>query len=376
MVMGKDVDDIYVSTLKMLLAPIWEFLEDDSISEVMINGPDEVYIERAGRLEKTDKSFGDERALSAAVRNIGQFVGRKVDFETPRMDARLPDGSRVHVIIPPCARKGTYIAIRKFFKEALTVDRLIEFGSITQEAVDFLRVCVMLKKNIIVSGGTGSGKTSLLNVVSSLIPVDERICVIEDSSELQLQQDHVINLETKAPDKKGRGMVTIRELLLSAMRLRPDRIVIGEVRGGEAIDLLQAMTSGHAGSMSTTHANNPLDTLRRLETLALMSGLEIPLYALRSQVASALDLVVQTSRFNDGSRKITHVTEVGDLDEATGNYTTTDIFIFKSEGKDPATGMIKGRLVPTGVKPSFMEEIAIKGLEISEEIFEPSAAHT
>lgn len=371
--MGQEVEDIYISTLKMLLAPIWDFLEDESISEVMINGPNEIYIERSGQLTKTDKSFGDERTLSSAVRNIGQYVGRKVDDETPRMDARLPDGSRVHVIIPPCARKGTYIAIRKFFKEALTVQRLIGFGSITQGAVDFLQICVQLKKNIIVSGGTGSGKTSLLNVISSLIPAEERICVIEDSSELQLQQDHLITLETKAADKKGRGLVTIRELLLSAMRLRPDRIVIGEVRGGEAIDLLQAMTSGHAGSMSTTHANNPRDTLRRLETLALMSGLEIPLYALRSQVASALDLVVQTSRFNDGSRKVTHVTEVGEMGDD-NQYKTIDIFVFKSEGKDPTTGKIKGSLVPTGTRPSFMDEIKLKGLEISEEIFEPSTA--
>ncbi len=367
--MGREIENIYVSTLKSLLAPIWDFLQDDSISEIMINGPNEIYIERSGQLIKTDKKFNDERVLDSAVRNIGQYVGRKADDETPRMDARLPDGSRVHVVIPPCARKGTYIAIRKFFKEALTVQRLIEFGSITKEAVDFLQVCVLLKKNIIVSGGTGSGKTSLLNVISTLIPEDERILVIEDSSELQLQQEHVINLETKAPDKRGRGMVVIRDLLLSAMRLRPDRIVIGEVRGPEAIDLLQAMTSGHAGSMSTTHANNPKDTLRRLETLALMSGLEIPLYALRSQVASALDLIVQTSRFNDGSRKITHISEVGDLDDA-NNYTTVDLFVFKGEGKDPATGKILGNVVPTGVKPSFMDEIKIKGLSISEEIFE------
>jgi len=371
--MGNDVESIYTGTLKSLLSPIWDFLEDESISEIMINGPNEIYIERGGQLIKTDRKFHDERILDSAVRNIGQYVGRKADQESPRMDARLPDGSRVHILIPPCARKGVYVAIRKFFKEALTMDKLIGFGSISREAVDFLEICVLLKKNIIISGGTGSGKTSLLNVVSGLIPQEERILVIEDSTELQLQQEHVITMETKAADKKGRGQVTIRDLLLSAMRLRPDRIIIGEIRGAEALDLLQAMTSGHAGSMSTTHANNPQDTLRRLETLALYSGLDIPLYALRTQVSSALDLVVQTSRFNDGSRKITHITEVNDLIDET-KYSTTDIFVFKGTGKDPATGKVMGEVVPTGTKPSFMEEIFLKGLEISEEIFTPPAA--
>jgi pilus assembly protein CpaF len=358
----------FSETVRSFLAPIIHHLDDPEVSEIMVNSPDEIWVERKGKVEITDCKFESADALMSAVNNISQFVKRSINEETPTMDARLPDGSRIHAILPPCARKGICLDIRKFSKDALTVEKLIEFGSLNQKALEFLKACTFTKKNIIVSGGTGSGKTSLLNATSSLIPNNERIIVIEDSAELQLQQDHVLPLESKAADKKGKGEVSIRDLLRSTLRLRPDRIVIGEIRGGEALDFLQALNTGHGGSMGTIHANSPVDALSRLETLTLFAGVELPLKAIRSQVTSAIDIVVQTSRYHDGSRKISHISEVLPLGDD-GNYSVEHIFKFNQTGIEP-DGRILGSLKPAGVKPSFYKEIEMSGYELPENIFD------
>jgi pilus assembly protein CpaF len=364
---SSDQESFYLQSLKSFLLPIWNYVTDESVSEIMINGPTEIYTESKGRLVKTNAVFTTDQ-LNAAVLNIAQYVGRRVSEEEPYLDARLPDGSRVAVLLPPCSRKGVSIAIRKFAKEQLTIQKLKEFGSFSDEMVIFLEAAVILKKNIIISGGTSSGKTSLLNVLSSLIPQDERIITIEDSAELQLIQDHVLPMETKPADKKGRGQVTIRDLVKASLRMRPDRIVVGEIRGGEALDLLQAMNTGHSGSMATLHASSPLQALSRLETLALFSGLDIPMTALREQVSSAVDLVVQASRLPDHSRKVTYITEVCGLDTS-GNYIVNDIFRFVSEGRS-IDGEIKGTHVATGYQPSILEEMKLFGLEDAVKLFE------
>jgi len=348
-------------TVRSFLAPVIKHLDDPEVSEIMINSPDEIWVEKNGRVEKTDNFFESHEALMSAVVNISQFVQRRINSEQPYMDARLPDGSRIHVILPPCARKGVCMSVRKFAADVLTINKLIQFGSLTDEAAKFLSGCVALKKNIIVSGGTGSGKTSLLNAISSLVPDHERIIVIEDSAELQLQQAHVLPLETKMADNQGRGEVTIRDLLKSTLRLRPDRIIIGEIRGGEALDLLQAMNTGHGGTMGTIHANSPLDALSRLETLSLFSGVELPLSAISSQIASAIDMVIQTSRYHDGSRKISYISEILNLDTH-GNYHLSDIFEFKQHGIKE--GKILGELCPTGEAPSFAKDFEMSGLEL------------
>jgi pilus assembly protein CpaF len=349
------------------LSPIARYLADDSVSEVMINGPDEIYIERAGRLSLTEAKFPSDHALSSAVRNIAQFVGKTVDPERPVLDARLPDGSRVCAILPPAARRGICVSIRRFPKERLTVDQLVRFGAMTEVARQFLETTVLVKKNVVVAGGTGSGKTSLLNALSSFIPDTERIVVIEDSSEVQLQQPHAVYLEARPPDPKGRGAVSIRDLLRATLRMRPDRIVVGECRGGEALDLIQAMTSGHGGSLSTVHATYPHDTLHRLETLCLMSDVELPLQAMRAQIASAVNMVVQTSRMNDGSRKLTHIAECIGLNEA-GGYNLRILFEFRARGVEAQTGRIQGALEPTGEVPTFIEEIEGHGLHLPPEM--------
>ncbi len=362
-------DAVFQQTLMGFLAPVGRFLADDSVSEVMINGFEEVYIERAGKLERTDAVFPSEHALEAAVRNIAQYVGRSVDPERPVLDARLPDGSRVCAIMPPAARRGICVSIRRFPKERLTVDQLVKFGALTEGCRHFLDLCVQVKKNIMVAGGTGSGKTSLLNALSSFIDGAERIVVIEDSSEVKLQQPHAVYLEARPPDAKGKGAVPIRELLRATLRMRPDRIVVGECRGGEALDLIQAMTSGHGGSLSTVHATYPHDTLHRLETLCLMSDVELPLSALRAQIASAVNMIVQTSRMNDGSRKITHVAECIGL-SANGGYELRMLYEFKQTGVDAKTGKVLGALQPTGIKPSFVDEIHGRGLELPAEMLD------
>ena len=348
------------SFLVLFLAPVRQFLEDDDVSEILINGPNQIYIEKHGKLEKTDAKFVSEPALKAAAANIAKSVQRLLNEDNPRLDARLPDGSRVHAVIPPLARCGTVIAIRKFKKDTLSIAKMLNYGSLSPEAEMILKAMVRLHKNVIVSGGTSSGKTSVLNALSSFIPDNERVLVIEDASELQLQQDHVVCFETRKPDKNGNGEVTIRDLIVSALRLRPDRLVIGEIRGGEALDLLQALNTGHAGSMSTIHANTPLDCMFRLETCALLSGVEIPLTALRSLVASAIDAVVHTARLSDGSRKIMAISEV--LPLKNGEYQVQDIIAWQLENMDE-NGKMNGRFVLKN-QPTFADQAAMLGMPL------------
>ncbi len=319
---------LFVKTVEHYLAPIKAFLDDPGVTEVMINRSDDIYIEKDGKVIRTDARFPDQEAYEAAINNILQFTGRSLSDHQPLVDSRLPDGSRVHVAKAPCARHGTAMAIRKFSQMVLDIDWLIELGTLTLQAKDFLRLAVNAEQNLIVAGGTSSGKTSLLNALSSFIPDDQRIVVIEDSAELQLQKSHLISLEAQQPDRFGRGEVTIRELFRSSLRLRPDRIIIGEVRGGEALDMIQAMTSGHGGSMGTLHANSPADTLNRLETMALMSKVDLPLFALRSQIASAVDLIVHMSRHMGGRRLVTQISEVDRVDDE-GRYHLRDLFTLK-----------------------------------------------
>ena len=348
------------SFLVLFLGPVRDYLADEDVSEILVNGPSSVYVERRGRLEKTTAVFPSEASLRAAATNIAKSVGRLLDDANPRLDARLPDGSRVHAVIPPLSRVGTAIAIRKFRKDTLDVEKLLAFGSVTDEGVALISAMVRLHKNLMVSGATSSGKTSVLNVLSSFIPANERILVLEDASELQLQQEHVLPFETRKADKFGKGEVTIRDLLHSALRLRPDRIVVGEIRGGEALDLLQALNTGHAGSMSTIHANSPLDCLRRLETCALLSGIDIPLSALRSQVASAVNAVVHTARLADGSRKIVAISEVLPLEN--GEYRVSDLYRWRT-GRVAQDGKVEGNFELAN-RPSFAEEATLAGISL------------
>ena len=352
-----------LSYLYLFFAPVQEYLQDDDVSEIMINGPSQIYIERKGKTIHVPAKFPNEQALQAAVMNVARSVGRFFDKDNPRLDARLPDGSRVHACIPPLARVGTIVAIRKFRKEKLTVEQLISYGSITKEGARLLDVIVKIGRNLIVSGATSSGKTSVLNVLSALIPEHDRILVLEDASELQLQQTHKVCFETRKADEYGKGEVTIRDLLHSALRLRPDRIVVGEIRSGEALDLLQAMNTGHDGSMSTIHANTARDSLFRMETCALLSGIDIPLSALREQVGSAIHIVIQTARLHDGTRKITAVTEVLGLTKD-HEYNLQDIYLFKNEGTD-AEGKVKGRHIFTGYKPTFYQSAEQHGFDLN-----------
>lgn len=348
------------SFLTLFLQPVAEHLADDDVSEILINGPERVYVERKGRLEEVPARFVSEPALKAAAANIAKSVGRILDEMHPRLDARLPDGSRVHAVIPPLSRLGTVIAIRKFKKDTLTIERMQAFGSVDERARRLIRALVLLHKNVIVSGATSSGKTSVLNALSSFIPDNERVLVIEDASELQLQQRHIVPFETRKADKNGQGEVTIRDLIHSALRLRPDRIVIGEIRGGEALDLLQALNTGHAGSMSTIHANTPLDCLRRIKTCALLSGIDIPLSALRAQVASAIGAVVHTARLSDGSRKVVSIAEVLPLER--GEYRVRELHRWKTASIAP-DGTVCGGF-EAGEAPSFVEEARIAGIEL------------
>ena len=350
--------NIFEATVEHFLAPILSFLRDPAVSEIMINNAHEIYIEREGKVSRTEAKFEDEESLSAAVNNVLQYTGKRMTTEHPLIDSRLPDGSRVHVVLPPLCRSGICMTIRKFAKIMFDARHLIEVGSWTPEAMDYLRTCVLAEKNLLVSGGTSSGKTSLLNVLSSFIPDNQRIVVIEDSSELAFQQNHVISLEARAADRWGRGEVTIRDLFRSSLRLRPDRIIIGEVRGGEALEMIQAMTSGHAGSMSTLHANMSLDALNRLETLAMMSTVDLPLHALRSQIASAIDLIVQVTRFNDGRRGLTQISEVLPLGDD-GKYRIVDMFEYRlCEGQAGKEG--KGIITWTGAKSSFAAQPKVR----------------
>ena len=350
--------NIFEATVEHFLAPIMPFMNDELVSEIMINSAREIYIERNGELVKTDAAFEDEDALRAAVNNVLQYTGKRVTENNPLIDSRLPDGSRVHVVLPPLSRSGTCMTIRKFSKIVFDAEHLVKLGSWSPEAMDYMKISVLAEKNILVAGGTSSGKTCLLNVLSAFIPHEQRIVTIEDSAELELQQTHLISLEARPADRWGRGEVTIADLFRSSLRLRPDRIVIGEVRGGEALDMIQAMTSGHAGSMSTLHANTSLDALNRLETLAMMNPVELPLYALRSQIASAIDVVVQVTRFSDGRRGLTEIAEVLPLDND-GHYQVQMMFQYNLDNSGVGT------LQSTGKKSSFSHEPKIKMLHES-----------
>ncbi len=360
-------DVMYFQTIKGFMGEVGTWLDDNSISEIMINGPDHVYVEKGGKLTLSDFKFKSEDQVLIIIRNIAQYVGRRITEEEPYMDARLPDGSRVACMIRPCCRCGPSISIRKFSKRRLGVSDLLKFGSISEDGARFLDICVKLHKNLLVSGGTGSGKTTLLNIVSTLIPEEERIIVIEDSSELQLQQEHVLPWESRPKDREGKGEFSIRDLVKASLRFRPDRIVVGECRGGEALDLLQAMNTGHSGSMATIHASSPTQTLSRVETLALFAGFDVPLIAMRGQVASAIEMIVQTARLRDGSRKVTHLSEVLPLTDQ-GQYTTRDIFRFVQTGfKD---GKVIGSMIPTGEKPSFHDDLKAYGIEVPAGFFD------
>ena len=359
----EDPVELYQFSIAHFLAPIAEYMSDDSVSEVMINGPNEIYIERKGQLIPTPASFQDADALDAAIRNIAQFVGKRLTPDNLSIEARLPDGSRVHIVQSPAARKGICVAIRKFSKSKLDVAGLIESGSLTETSAEFLSVAVASARNVIVSGGTGSGKTTLLNCLSAMIPDEERIIVLEDSSELQLQKEHVVPFEVTAPDRYGRGGIDMRGLFRASLRMRPDRIIVGECRGGEALDMIQAMNSGHGGSMSTAHANSPRDALSRLEVMSLMGDIEMPLTALRAQIASAIDLVIQITRFHSGERRITHISEVLPL-SAQGDYQTRDLFALSNRVEGDT---VIRELVWTGERPTFADEVEAEGylLQIS-----------
>jgi len=340
--------------------PLEPLLKDESITEVMVNGPSHVYIERNGKIQRVDSVFLNDEHVLRIIDRIITPMGRRIDEMSPRVDARLPDGSRVNAIVEPLSLVGPVITVRKFATKPFTVDDLIRFGTATPEMFEFLRACIEARLNVFVSGGTGSGKTTTLNVLSSFIPNDERIVTIEDAAELQLRQEHVVTLESRPPNLEGEGEITIRHLLRNAMHMRPDRIIVGECRSGEALDMLQAMTTGHDGSLSTGHANSPKDMLRRLETMVLMTGYELPLRAIREQIASAVDLIVHTARLKDGSRRVVNITEIYGIED--DEILTQDVFAFEQTGV--RDGKIEGALNPTGIRPTFMAQFQKNGVKL------------
>jgi pilus assembly protein CpaF len=348
--------------------PIQSLLDDEDVSEVMVNGPKKVFIEKKGRLTKSAVTFDDDDHVLRVIDRIILPLGRRVDADTPTVDARLPDGSRVNAVVRPVSIDGPSITIRKFRKDKLSIQQLIDYGSLTPHMAEFIRACVLAHLNIVISGGTGSGKTTLLNVLSSFIPEEERIITIEDAAELQLQQDHVLRMETKVPNVDGRGAVSIRDLVRNSLRMRPDRIVVGECRGGEALDMLQAMNTGHDGSLTTLHSNSPRDAISRMETMVLMAGMDLPLKVVRQQISSAVDLIIQQTRLKDGSRKVTAITEVvgmeGDI------VVLTDIFKFEQTGLGQ-DGKILGELKATGIRPIFGPRLEAAGFKLGAEIFMP-----
>ena len=352
--------------------PIEALLNDDSVTEVMVNGPDIVFVERKGKVEEVASGFVDAQHVRRVIDKIVSHVGRRIDESSPMVDARLPDGSRVNAIIPPLAIDGPFLTIRKFASEPFMAVDLVGFGTLDERSVRFLRACIEGRLNIVVSGGTGSGKTTLLNVLSSFIPNGERIVTVEDAKELQLHQRHVLCMETRPPNVERSGEVTIRDLVRNSLRMRPDRIVVGECRGGEALDMLQAMNTGHDGSMTTVHSNSPRDALSRIETLTLMAGFDLPVRAIREQVASAVDLIVQLSRLRDGSRRVTHITEVDGMEG--DKITLQDIYLFDFHAGVDAHGRHQGILEPTGVRPAFAEKLEDAGLVIGAAMF-GSAEH-
>ncbi len=347
------------------LGPLQSLLEDDTITEIMVNGPKNIYIERKGKLHRVPVTFESNEHVMRIIDRIVAPLGRRIDESSPYVDARLQDGSRVNAVIPPISLVGPVLTIRKFSKNPISVEQMVQFGSITNEAVQFLKACVESRLNIIISGGTGSGKTTLLNVLSSFIPSDERILTIENAAELQLRQEHVVTLESRPPNIEGRGEITIRDLVINALRMRPERIIVGECRGGETLDMLQAMNTGHDGSMTTAHANTPRDAISRIETMCLMAGMDLPVRAIREQIASAVDVIVQQERMRDGTRKVITVAEVSGMEGDV--ITMTDLFVFEQTGVE--NGRIVGRLRPTGLRPKFMDKIEASGIHLPPSIF-------
>ena len=345
--------------------PLQPLLEDDTITEIMANGAKNIYIERKGKVHRVPVTFENNDHVMRIIDRIVAPLGRRIDESSPYVDARLPDGSRVNAVIPPISLVGPVLTIRKFSRNPITVEQLTQFGSVTQEAVQFLKACVEARLNIVISGGTGSGKTTLLNILSSFIPSDERILTIENAAELQLRQEHVVTLESRPPNIEGRGEITIRHLVVNALRMRPERIVVGEIRDEAALDMLQAMNTGHDGSMTTLHSNGPRDTLSRLETMTLMAGMDLPSKAIREQISSAVDLICHQERMRDGTRKITNITEVSGMEGEV--ITMTDIFVFEQTGTE--NGQIVGRLRPTGLRPKFMDKIETAGINLPPSIF-------
>jgi len=347
------------------LGPIEPLLADDTITEIMVNGGKNIYIERAGRIYREPTAFESDDHLMRIIDRIVAPLGRRIDESSPYVDARLTDGSRVNAVIPPISLVGPTLTIRKFARNPITVEQLTEYGTITPESVEFLKACVISKVNMIISGGTGSGKTTLLNVLSQYIPSDERIITIENAAELQLRQEHVVTLESRPPNIEGRGEVTIQNLVVNSLRMRPDRIIVGEIRDEAALDMLQAMNTGHDGSMTTAHSNSPRDTLSRIETMTLMAGMDLPVRAIREQIASAIELVVHLERLRDGTRKITHIAEIQGMEGDV--ITMTDIFVFEQTGLED--GKVIGRLRPTGLRPKFMDKLEAGGIHLPASIF-------
>jgi pilus assembly protein CpaF len=347
------------------LGPLQPLLEDDTITEVMVNGAKNIYIERKGKVHRVPVTFENNDHVMRIIDRIVAPLGRRIDESSPYVDARLPDGSRVNAVIPPISLVGPVLTIRKFSRNPITVEQLIQFGSVTQEGIMFLKACVESRLNIVISGGTGSGKTTLLNILSGFIPADERIITIENAAELQLRQEHVVTLESRPPNIEGRGEITIRDLVVNSLRMRPERIIVGEIRDEAALDMLQAMNTGHDGSMTTLHSNGPRDTLARLETMTLMAGMDLPSRAIREQVASAIDLICHQERMRDGTRKITNLTEISGMEGDV--ITMTDIFVFEQTGIE--NGQIQGRLRPTGLRPKFMDKLEAAGINLPPSIF-------
>lgn len=345
--------------------PLQPLLEDDTVTEIMVNGAKNIYIERKGKIVRAPAAFENNEHVMRIIERIVAPMGRRIDESSPYVDARLPDGSRVNAVIPPLSLVGPVLTIRKFSRNPITIEQLIQFGSLTNDSVQFLKACVESRLNIVISGGTGSGKTTLLNVLSSFIPADERILTVENAAELQLRQEHVVTLESRPANIEGRGEVTIRDLVVNALRMRPDRIIVGEIRDAAALDMLQAMNTGHDGSMTTAHSNSPRDTLSRLETMTLMAGMELPVRAIREQISSAVDLVVHQSRMRDGTRKVVNITEVTGMEGEV--ITLTDIFVFELAGYE--NGKVIGNLRATGLRPKFMDKIEASGIHLPPSIF-------
>jgi pilus assembly protein CpaF len=347
------------------LGPLQTLLEDETVTEVMVNGAKNIYVERKGKIHRVPVTFESNDHVMRIIDRIVAPLGRRIDESSPYVDARLADGSRVNAVIPPISLIGPVLTIRKFSKIPITLEQMIQFGTLTPESLQFIKACVEARLNIVISGGTGSGKTTLLNILSGFIPSDERIITIENAAELQLRQEHVVTLESRPPNIEGRGEITIRNLVVNALRMRPDRIIVGEVRDDAAMDMLQAMNTGHDGSMTTLHSNSPRDTLSRLETMTLMAGMDLPVRAIREQVSSAIDMIIHEERMRDGSRKVTNITEVSGMEGEV--ITTTDLFIFEQTGLE--NGKVLGHMRPTGLRPKFMEKIEASGIHLPPSIF-------